>query len=404
MKKLYPLLLISILIFWVCEEEIEEEQNQEEVATPLVFSKIFDGDHQDRGQSVQQTTDGGYIITGSGDDHGGNETIWLIKTDSLGNEEWDKTFVEGRGYSVQQTTDGGYIITGAGFPIIYGNISLIKTDSQGNEEWIKEYTSGIGFSVQQTTDGGYIITGYTFATDDREDICLIKTDSQGNEEWIQIFGGEGLSDMGYSVQQTTDGGYIITGFSQASAGVGQIIIFLRKTDPQGNEEWIQTFGGEGVNEYGQSVQQTTDGGYIITGNYRTEYDFSAICLIKTNSEGNEEWIQTFGGDKDEYGYSVQQTTDGGYITTGVTKSFGMNTDDLQNNGDVWLIKTDSQGMEEWNQTFGGERWDCGKSVQQTTDGGYIIVGTTASFGINSDPYRVLLIKTDSEGNSVPFDD
>ena len=302
MKKLYPLLFISILIFWVCEEEIEEEQNQEEVATPLVFSKIFDGDHQDRGQSVQQTTDGGYIITGSGDDHGGNETIWLIKTDSLGNEEWDKTFVEGRGYSVQQTTDGGYIITGAGFPIIYGNISLIKTDSQGNEEW------------------------------------------------IQIFGGEGLSDMGYS------------------------------------------------------VQQTTDGGYIITGNYRTEYDFSAICLIKTNSEGNEEWIQTFGGDKDEYGYSVQQTTDGGYITTGVTKSFGMNTDDLQNNGDVWLIKTDSQGMEEWNQTFGGERWDCGKSVQQTTDGGYIIVGTTASFGINSDPYRVLLIKTDSEGNSVPFDD
>jgi len=233
------------------------------------------------------------------------------------------------------------------------------TQTFGGSDWDR------GNSVHQTTDGGYIITGWSFGSGGK-DVWLIKTDSNGNEDWNQTFGGTN-SDLGYSVQQTTDGGYIIVG------------TWLIKTDSEGNEEWIN----ENIN--GRSVQLTTDGGYIITGSYDGDVE-----LIKTDSEGNEEWNQTFGGSNNDFGHSVQQTTDGGYIITGGTESFGNGEDD------VWLIKTDSEGNEEWNQTFGGSEDDRGNSVQQTTDGGYVITGSTRSFG-NGD-YDVWLIKTDSNGN------
>ncbi|MEO0049813.1 MAG: hypothetical protein ABIK42_01550, partial [candidate division WOR-3 bacterium] len=182
-----------------------------------------------------------------------------------------------------------------------------------------------------------------------------------------------------------DGGYIIAGGTEYD-------VYLIKTDANGNLLWERTFGGEN-DDWGCSVQQTSDGGYIIAG---FTMSFGAgdwdVYLIKTDGNGNLLWERTFGGENDDRGYSVQQTSDEGYIIAGYTWSFGAGR------ADVYLIKTDDNGNPLWQKTFGGSSWDDGFSIQQTLDGGFIIAGSTGSFGAgNCDVY---LIKTDSEGNTV----
>jgi len=147
--------------------------------------------------------------------------------------------------------------------------------------------------------------------------------------------------------------------------------------------WSRSFEGNGE-EGGMSVDLTTDGGYVVAGWTKSfgegDDDF---WLVKIDAQGNEEWNQVFGGSGYEEAHSVQQTGDGGYIVAGFTSSYGAGSHD------VWLIKTDGSGQEEWNQTFGGEDHDLAHAVRQTQDGGFIIAGSTSSFGLNDDQdYRV----------------
>jgi len=243
-----------------------------------------------------------------------------------------------------------------------------------------------GKSVQQTTDGGYIVAGYTSSYGDgNSDLWLLKTDSFGDLDWNYTFGGDSEHDYGYSVQQTTDGGYIVTGVSSAGAGSD---VWLLKTDSSGTLDWNQNFGGAGY-EVGYSVQQTTDGGYIIVG-YTVSYgDGTDAYLVKTDSSGTLDWNQNFGASGYEAGKSIKQTTDGGYIIVGETSSYGAG------GSDIWLVKTDSSGTLDWNQVFGSSSNDSGNSVQQTIDGGYIVVGSTG-YG-DEGATNIWLLKTDSSG-------
>jgi hypothetical protein len=166
-------------------------------------------------------------------------------------------------------------------------------------------------------------------------------------------------------------------------------VYLIKTDAAGDTIWTKTYGGVDGNE-GKSVQQTSDGGYIITGStVSSSVLTSDVYLIKADASGNVQWNRTFGGLDRDCGYCVRQTKDGGYIITGSTES--TDSDDY----DAYLIKTDASGAAQWTRTFGGPQRDCGNSVQQTRDGGYVVVGFTHSIGAgNQDVY---FIKTDANG-------
>jgi hypothetical protein len=348
-----------------------------------LWTKTFGGTNIDVGYSIQQTNDGGFIIAGYTRSYGtmSGRNLLLIKTDMNGNQQWINGYggnQDDEGSSVKQTLDGGYIA--AGYTKSFGSggsdLFLVKTDSLGNQLWSKNFGGTLddeGFSVE-VLNNGYLVAGVTssFGAGSR-DVYLIKTDLNGNQVWTKTLGGLS-SDGARLIQITKDGGFIITGWTYSN-GPGILgNAWLVKTDSLGNQLWQVPFGGPNVDR-GMYVQSTNDNGYILTG-YTDSFGAGLydMYLIKTNDLGDTTWTKTFGGSGRDYGNSVQQTGDNGYVVTGYTLSFGAGGDDL------WLVKTNSNGNEEWSKTFGGTASDVGNDIKVTSDGGLIVVGHTLSYG------------------------
>ncbi len=265
--------------------------------------------------------------------------------------------------------------------------------SEPTLEWQKTFggeEDDVGYSVMLTSDGGYIVCGYTLSYGSgNTDVYLIKVNSNGEKAWEKTYGGT-KADSGYMIQSTADGGYIIIGETQSFSKVPyDNDSWLIKTDANGNQQWNTTFS-YGFPDWGWSVQQTQDNGYIVTSSYAGGRG-REIILTKTDSTGGELWYKTFGGDSDKGISSVQQTSDGGYIIIGDQLVF-------EKGMDIWLIKTNAKGNIMWERTFGGSGYDTAYSVKQTADEGFIIVGKTESYGEGK--ADIWLLKTDLAGYEV----
>jgi hypothetical protein len=239
------------------------------------------------------------------------------------------------------------------------------------------------------SDDGYLVCGTTENLGGSgNDVYVIRTDSQGDSMWSRTCGG-GLDDEGAWVCPAADGGFLIAGGTE-SFGAGEFDVYLIKIDTNGDTLWTRTYGGV-TDEMAVSAEQTSDGGYIVAGfTWSFGNGWSDVYLLKLDSEGDTLWTRTFGGDIQEEGLSVSQTSDGGYIITGFTYSLGHRNDE-----DIILIKTDSSGETQWIRTFGGGNVDTGYQVRQTADGGYIISGRTRSYG--GGRCDIYVLKTDPDG-------
>ncbi len=314
---------------------------------------------------------------------------------------WVKTYggllADYCGYSVEQTGDGGYIFVGASespFYYMY-DICLVKTDRDGEVDWSRTYVwdaADVGYSVHPTRDGGFIVTGCTtsFGTGSH-DIYLLKVDGSGGVLWTRVYGSPAL-DMAFSVRQTRpDGGYVAVGVTNRAPSHLNDILLL-KTDENGDSVWLRTYGGE-KDDVARSVEQTADGGFVIGG---TTESFGAggldLYLMRTDEKGDTLWTRTFGGSGDELGTSVRQTTDGGFVVVGTTASFGAGCDD------VFMVRTDGDGNPLWTKTFGGPGYETGLSIVQTADSGFIITGSL--YPLPEGPNQVYIVRTDSDGSCL----
>lgn len=362
---------------------------------PTLGSWTYGGALDEDGQELLATSDGGYIIAGSTKSYGASHyDVMLLKVDSLGNEEWHKTYGGVNadcGYAIVATSDGGYAI--AGYTASYGSgtdIWLIKVDSSGNVEWNKTYGGGgieYGYDMIATSDGGFAIVGRTNSYGAGGfDVWLVKVDASGTLEWSQAYGGTG-TEYGYGLVACSDGGYAIAGYTN-SYGSGNYDVWLIKTDSSGGTEWTKTYGSNNA-EYGYDLTATSDGGYAIIGQRYFSGKYYDVWLVKVDSSGTVQWNKNYGGNGQDCGYGVIATSDGGYALTGTYVAVF--------NGDInlWLAKVDSSGNVEWDRTFGGASTDVGYGLTATYGAGYAVVGYTKSSGAgNSD---IWLIAVDSAG-------
>lgn len=363
----------------------------------ITFAEAIGGPSTDQALSAEQTFDGGYIAVGWTKSYGaGDWDIYLVKTDLNGAIEWTKTY-GGPGEEVDcfvhQCSDSGYIITARtnSFGVSAADVYLIKTNIDGAMQWTTSVGGSAwdeGHSVIQTSDGNLVHTGFTNSFGaGSSDIYLIKTDILGNTLWNKAYGGTSV-DHGHLVAPALDGGYLVVGETM-SYGAGNYDFLLTKTDTAGNIVWTHTYGGTG-DDSGWGICATSDSCYILTGITNSFGEGGKdVLLIKVDISGNIIWSKTYGNVGDDEGFFVQQTNDGGYVVTG--ESMQVNSD----SADVLLFKINANGIPLWTAAFGGAGDDGCQTVQTTQDHGFFLAGYTNSMGAGD--WDFYLIKTDSAG-------
>jgi hypothetical protein len=398
MKRVYFLCLfiISASVLLSCKKD-----------TPVLskaFIKYFGGVDVDLASEVRQTSDGGFILIGSTNSNSaGGSDMYVVKTDQYGNEEWHKTFgdsLNDEGASVKQTPDGGYILMGTymqsgGSTDVYA----VKINGSGILSWSQKYGNAgndeKGYSVANTYDGGFIILSTTNNDSlNKLDLLAMKTNGAGTISILPFqYGAKGVDDVPSNIiEEYTSGNYLMSSSTVIGVNATPRLVGFRENSGAltYNNAPINNSWAEPSLVTGGFVSRTNDGNFILVGTNNS----NDIYLLKLDPSFNKLWSApvVFGGSGIDEGVSVAATNDGGYILLGTTQSFGSGLKD------IYLIKADANGNEEWTKTFGGAGNDRGHSVSQASDGGYIISGTI-EFGndITNKDDIMCLIKTDEKG-------
>ena len=388
-------------------------------APSIQWQKSLGGSLYDTGKSIQKTTDGGYIVAGEtqsndGDvtgNHSGENDFWVVKLNSDGGViQWKKTYggISNEFLSkIKQTTDGGYIIAGYTDSGDSGDVTvnhggtdgwIVKINASGQLLWqisIGGTQSDVLTDIYQLSDGSYIVSGGTASNDGDVtgnhgifDAWVIKISATGVLQWQKVYGGTNF-DYFSSIKVTTDGGYILAGETQSNNGDvsgnhGTSDFWIVKINATGVLQWQKTLGGT-LNDYAYSIEKTSDGGYITAGrsnsnngNVTGNKGFDDVWVVKLSASGVLQWQKTYGGTSSEGANSIHQTTDGGYIIGAGTFSDSGDVIGSHGEGEFWLLKINNTGTIQWQKALGGIPFDYAKDMQKTTDGGYILTGESAS--------------------------
>ena len=368
----------------------------------IKWQETYGGRGADGGNYTLNTSDAGYVMVGYTDAYGnGKNDIWVIKTDFTGQKEWSNVYggkSDDFGWSILETRDNGFVIAGETYS--YGNgqsdVYIIKIDSLGNLLWENTFggiAEDVGYSIANTNDGGYLVASQTRSYGKGgSDGMLIKFDSEGDRKWEKVYGGKGL-DYFRSIISDSLNGFIIAGGTRSfSDGNSQAWVLC--VDEKGYVIWENTYGDSGEDGFNM-IQQTIKNGYIAVGHSSSFFSKGKndVLITRIDTSGKKIWQNYLGGKENDWGYAISQCQDGGYILTGETTSFG------NGKNDILLLKTNSIGKQKWRKTFGGKGVDIGRSVKELPNGGFVLSGTSTISNLSFD---AIMIKTDKSGKSGAY--